>query len=81
MIEDFGGTKPFLCVFWHTAAATGRDCHGFRNTCGLRVGVGTGTGTGWHFEPPTKPAPVAGVVRFVEGSLSAFFLKKITTCT
>ena len=53
-------------------AATCRDCHGFRNPCGLRVGVGRGTGTGWHFEPPTKPAPVARVDGFVEGSLSAF---------
>ena len=37
--------------------------------------AGRGRGTGWHFEPPTKPTPVAGVDGFVEGSLSAFFLK------
>ena len=57
----------------YRVAGKSRDCHGFRNPCGLQVGVGRGRGTGWHFEPPTKPAPVAGVDGFVEGSLSAFF--------
>jgi len=49
-----------------------RDCQGFGNPCGLRVGYTGGEGTGWIFQPSPYPYPWRGLGGYLRVVISEF---------